>query len=65
MRDITRIPRMIKTIEDLWLRAPDMRFGQLIENLKTFSGYEDLFYLEDDSFEQLCKDFTDIYLKDR
>lgn len=65
MRDITRIPRMIKVIEDLWLRAPDMRFGQLIENLRDFSGYEDLFYLEDDSFEQLCKDFIDVYLKER
>ena len=40
-----------------WTRVPDWRFGQLIENIKRYSGKEDLFYIEDDEMEQIIKDF--------
>lgn len=61
MRDISRIPRMIERLERLWIRFPDWRFGQLIENIKSFSGKEDLYYMEDDEFEKLIQDFYNTY----
>lgn len=57
MRDINRISRLTKMLENYWLMVPDWRFGQLIENLKRFSGETDLFYMEDDKFEELLKNF--------
>lgn len=57
MRDRTRIPKTLQLIEHYWLKVPDWRLGQLIENLKTFSGIDDLYYIEDDSFIQIISDF--------
>ena len=57
MRDINRISRFMKMFESYWLMVPDWRFGQLIENLKRFSGKADLFYIEDYKFEELLKNF--------
>ena len=64
MRDMNRIPRIMELLERCWLKAPDMRAGQLIENIRDFSGIDDLFYIEDDSFETLLKEFYEMYLSD-
>lgn len=64
MRDINRIPRIIAQLERCWLKAPDMRAGQLIENIRDFSGIDDLYYMEDDSFEVLLQEFYEMYLSD-
>lgn len=63
MRDISRIPRMIERLERLWIGLPDWRFGQLIENIKSFSEKEDLYYMEDNEFEKLIQNFYDTYIK--
>lgn len=34
---------------------PDWRFGQLVENLRSFSRAGDLFYYEEDKFLELLK----------
>ena len=52
---------MIESLERLWIKLPDWRFGQLIENIKSFSEKEDLYYMEDDEFEKLIQDFYDAY----
>ena len=57
MRDISRIPRFIELLEYYWLKVPDWRFGQLIENVKIFSGVEDLFFVEDDDLEEFFAEF--------
>lgn len=57
MRDISRIPRFIELLEYYWLKVPDWRFGQLIENVKIFSGVEDLFFVEDDDLEDFFAEF--------
>ena len=57
MRDISRIPRFIELLEYYWLMVPDWRFGQLIENVKIFSGVEDLFFVEDDDLEDFFAEF--------
>ncbi len=57
MRDIQRIPRTMELIEHYWLKVPDWRFGQLIENMKTFSGIDDWFFLEDDKIIEIFDTF--------
>lgn len=61
MRDITRIPRTLEILEHYWLKVPDWRLGQLIENLKDFSGKPDLFYVEDDELIKIIEDFFDVF----
>lgn len=56
MRDVSRIPRIISVLEDIWRRVPRWRLGQLIENIKAFSGKDDLFYIEDDEMENILKE---------
>ena len=57
MRDPRRIERIVSKLELYWKGVPDWRFGQLIENLKRYSGHYDLFYIEDDKFEQMLDGF--------
>lgn len=53
MRDKKRIPKLLKMIEIVWTKYPDMRFGQLIVNcLGT-----DPFYIEDGIAEKKIAEF--------
>lgn len=65
MRDIARIPRFIEQLEHYWLKVPDWRFGQLIENIKTFSGKEDLFFIEDDDLAAAFEEFFAMNTEDK
>lgn len=47
MRDPKRIPLILRKLEKLWLRAPDLRLGQLLMNAAAFADSRDCFYLED------------------
>ena len=60
MRDPKRIPEILKLLQECWENVPDWRFGQLIENLKRYIGYADLFYIEDDKFVQYIKEFFQV-----
>lgn len=53
MRDPKRIPQMLELIQQGWEKVPDWRFGQLIENLRRYSGVGDLFYVEDDDMVEI------------
>ena len=64
MRDRMRIPLMVQMLERYWIKVPDWRFGQLIENIKSFAGIDDLFFIEDDDFAKLLLDFFDSLEKD-
>lgn len=57
MRDPNRIPAFLTFLQICWEKVPDWRFGQLIENIKSFSGKSDLFYLEDEDFKKLLKEY--------
>lgn len=68
MRDSNRIERVLHQLDIIWNNYPDMRFGQLIENLRVAysnyvrktSGYypiTDFYYVEDDGFEDFLKNF--------
>ena len=60
MRDPNRIKPFLETIEKCWSQVPDLRFGQLIENLKRRLDIEDLFYIEDKELEEAIKNIFDI-----
>lgn len=60
MREPNRIPKLLKLLETGWSKVPDLRLGQIFENIKGYSGKADLFYLEDEDFEQLIKDYFDL-----
>ena len=58
MRDINRIPKICKELEELWLKHPDLRLGQLILNAFSFKGDSPLFGTED---ENLIKKLKELY----
>ena len=45
MRDVNRIPQILKRLEDLWKKYPDLRLGQLIGNVIQDPA---LYYVEDE-----------------
>ena len=52
MRDIKRIDKILDQLKHLWMRFPDQRLGQLLDNY--IFGYKSdshLFYIEDDTVE--------------
>lgn len=57
MRDPMRIRKVLKLIEQNWIKRPDQRFFQLVQNLQFELGNKsgDLHYLEDD---ELIKELT-------
>ncbi len=61
MRNPSRIYPLLNKIGDIWIKNPDMRLGQLIENItheykkKGGSISGDIFYIEDEDFEKLIE----------
>ena len=55
MRDPNRIHDVLMELEKLWVRYPDWRFMQLINNLQVTQG-NDMFYIEDDKFINIIED---------
>ena len=58
-RDPARIDAILSKLREVWMRDPDMRFGQLVYNLywqmpetrKMGMTGIDMFYVEDDAFD--------------
>lgn len=50
MRDKKRIKKILSEIERIWMTYPDMRFGQLLENIMSSFGNDRMFswHYEDD-----------------
>ena len=60
MRDPKRIHKILSLLEAGWYMCPDLRLGQIFENIKRYAGKEDLFYVEDEDFERMIKDYFDL-----
>lgn len=60
MRDPNRIYEFIKVLTEAWSNNPDLRFGQIIENIKRYSNKSDLFYIEDEDMLQIIKEYFDL-----
>lgn len=52
-RDPNRIPRILKEIERIWTKNPDLRLSQLISNCWHYK--DDIFFGEDDILEERLK----------
>jgi uncharacterized protein YihD (DUF1040 family) len=59
MRDPKRIPKILKRIEKIWKKYPDLRLGQLIIDGTLLSGEEDLFYIEDEKLISKLEKFEE------
>lgn len=56
MRDINRIKPFLEKIEEIWKKYPDLRFGQLVNNV--FGEQPALFYyLEDFEIIEIIEEF--------
>lgn len=66
MRDPNRIYKICNKLAEQWIKYPDLRFWQLLENIKCQYGREhgvlsemdDLWFLEDDTTLQMIQDFN-------
>jgi len=56
MRDPKRIPKVLKELEEIWTKFPDLRLGQLLLNAVADPT---LYYTED---EDLLKELKDLYI---
>jgi len=66
MRDPNRIPEILKELEKVWSKYPDLRLGQLIINLsyvkRRNSGLNRenvIYYEEDEDFLEFLKSFEE------
>jgi uncharacterized protein YihD (DUF1040 family) len=64
MRDPSRIPVVLKALEEVWRSDPDLRLGQLLVNATNFSGRKvvspEIFYAEDDVMLKGLEKYRDI-----
>lgn len=54
MRDVERIPKVLDKIKGIWLRYPDLRLCQLLENIKP-TNLNDMYYIEDEDLLKLLE----------
>lgn len=57
MRDKDRIIPFMKILTEIWLRNPDLRFGQLIDNLFNYIDSDDMFFPEDYKWLEAFKEW--------
>ena len=58
MRDLKRIKRICKLLEEKWKVVPDQRLGQFLQNY--ILGRGDIFYQEDDITEKNLKELKEV-----
>lgn len=59
-RSIERIHSFMTELEDMWLKYPDMRFGQLIYNFEHWYQpryFKDIFQLEENDFIKYFREY--------
>lgn len=62
MRDPKRIPKILERLRVIWEQNPDMRLGQLIENVfpNTEFDYISAYFLEDEPFIKELENFYSV-----
>lgn len=60
MRDPNRIPEVLQLLQQGWEQSPDLRLGQIFENLKCYANIPDLFYIEDSELARIISDYFDL-----
>ena len=59
MRDINRIRPLLNKLEFLWKLYPDWRFGQLVFNISRQLNTNDIFFPEDNKWEEVIDTMID------
>lgn len=61
MRDPERIYGFCMELIDIWFKAPDLRFNQLMQNFFSYleSKNKSPFYMEDDETKALLREYMD------
>lgn len=67
MRDYKRIERILTKLSSIWTKYPDMRLGQMIENVTRNDHVKDkvkcnLFNIEDEDMEKYIDIFIEKYI---
>ena len=59
MRDPKRIPKILQKLQKIWEASPDLRLGQLIENVfpNTSMTQRSSYYEEDEDFIKTLEEF--------
>lgn len=63
-RDPNRIPHVLRALEAAWRRYPDLRLGQLIENVgintakDEFAAHRCVYHAEDDAWEKALWEYA-------
>ena len=57
MRDPKRIREFLDVVAHTWERVPDYRFGQLVMNLASYWGVEDIWHLEEPEWIEIMRKF--------
>jgi uncharacterized protein YihD (DUF1040 family) len=57
MRDPKRIKELLKQIETIWMKNPDLRFFQLLVNIFNLENGPYFYYLEDDKIIEELKQY--------
>ena len=61
MRDPNRIDGICDLLKEVWKQYPDWRLGQLLFNI---TGQYDMFYVEDDTIENMLRIKCKFYLEE-
>jgi len=58
-RDPNRIPLILERLRKIWEKRPELRLGQLIENVFPNTPYDFItaYYIEDEEFIKTLEDF--------
>lgn len=52
MRNKNRINPFLNKLEKLWLKEPDLRFGQIVCLLQNIMNVDDIFFPEENEWER-------------
>ena len=62
MRDPKRISQILKKLQKVWEKNPELRLAQLIENAFLYSG-KDVYYVEDEDLIKKIEEFYSLFEK--
>ena len=61
MRDPKRIETVLNVLRNVWYKYPDLRLGQLLDNISSEQA-RDIYYIEDEEWIELLKQYNPMVL---
>ncbi len=65
MRDPKRIDPLLALVRRIWMKSPDLRLGQLIDNCAEYEerGDRDVYGMEDDVLERRLREVYNVPIR--